>query len=342
MHEEIKTARLVLKPYHLADPVVVADALNDLDVSKWMSSVPFPYSVQDAEDFLSTLKSRLAFAIYDADGFVGAVTGDGDFGYWLRKSAWGQGYATEAGDAVIDAVFASGSSDHLYSCFANENTASGNVLRKLGFETGDQITMTSAAQNLEMPATAMTLTRERWQSRRQFRIETTDLVLRDLRSADWRDMQRIAGTPAVAAMLSSVTSPWSDDDAKRWTNYGAFKGRLGFFAAICLPDETVIGGIIFDGEPGGPMIVGYFIDPDHWGKGYATQATAAFLARFMPEFDLEFVEADHFDDNPASGTVLRKMGFKEIGKDMGTSRARVEAAPITLYRLDKDDLKAPA
>ena len=52
------------------------------------------------------------------------------------------------------------------------------------------------------------------------------------------------------------------------------------------------------------------------------------------------IEADHFDDNPASGAVLRKLGFQELGKGIGKSQARLEPAPVTLYRLRLDDLKA--
>ena len=84
----------------------------------------------------------------------------------------------------------------------------------------------------------------------------------------------------------------------------------------------------------------YFIDPRHWGLGYASEAMGAFLDYFMRKFDLCQVEADHFDDNPASGAVLRKLGFQEIGKGAGKSQARLEPAPVTLYRLRLDDLKA--
>mgnify|MGYP003839627387 FL=1 len=88
------------------------------------------------------------------------------------------------------------------------------------------------------------------------------------------------------------------------------------------------------------MLLCLFIDTQHWGLGCAFEAMGAFLAYFMRKVDLSEVAADHFDDNPASGAVLRKLGSQELGKGSGKSQARLEPAPVTLYRLRLDDLKA--
>ena len=114
-----------------------------------------------------------------------------------------------------------------------------------------------------------------------------------------------------------------------------------FCAAIVLPERAVIGvAALGPNSADGPCSCAYFIDPQHWGLGYASEAMGAFLAYFMRKFDLCEVAADHFDDNPASGAVLRKLGFQELGKGSGKSQARLEPAPVTLYRLRLDDLKA--
>lgn len=76
------------------------------------------------------------------------------------------------------------------------------------------------------------------------------------------------------------------------------------------------------------------------GLGICVRSHGSLLAYFMRKFDLCEVAADHFDDNPASGAVLRKLGFQELGKGSGKSQARLEPAPVTLYRLRVDDLKA--
>ena len=58
-----------------------------------------------------------------------------------------------------------------------------------------------------------------------------------------------------------------------------------------------------------------------------------FLQAFSLRFHLDEIKAVHFDDNPASGSVLRKLGFKQCGTGVAKSQARLEPAAVNLYRL---------
>ena len=112
-------------------------------------------------------------------------------------------------------------------------------------------------------------------------------------------------------------------------------------AAIVLSEVGVIGSLGLDKALGlGNQSCAYFIDPAYWGQGYATEAMWCFLKTFSPRFDLSEIGADHFEDNPARGAVLRKLGFKQTGSGMAKSQARLEPAPVTLYRLNLEELKA--
>src|SRR3546814_10810174 len=59
--------------------------------------------------------------------------------------------------------------------------------------------------------------------------------------------------------------------------------------------------------------MGYWIARPYWGLGFATEAGRQLLhiARAM---SLPKLSAGHFVDNPASGAVLRKLGFRPTGK----------------------------
>ena len=174
-----------------------------------------------------------------------------------------------------------------------------------------------------------------------FLIKTNLLCLLPLRLEDVPSVQRIGGHPFVAPMLASVGTPWPKAAVQAWITARQYRGKPGFCAAIVLAERAVIGVAgLGPNSADGPCSCAYFIDPQHWGLGYASEAMGAFLAYFMRKFDLPEVAADHFDDNPASGAVLRKLGFQELGKGMGKSQARLEPAPVTLYRLRLDDLKA--
>ncbi len=80
--------------------------------------------------------------------------------------------------------------------------------------------------------------------------------------------------------------------------------------------------------------LGYWIARAHWGRGYATEAARAVLdiARMLGH---RRIVASHFLDNPASGRVLRKLGFVPTGAVRERhSCGRGEAAPAAEYALD--------
>jgi RimJ/RimL family protein N-acetyltransferase len=67
------------------------------------------------------------------------------------------------------------------------------------------------------------------------------------------------------------------------------------------------------GEHEGEPEIGYWIARDHWGCGYATEAAGAVL-KIARALGHRRVVAGHFIDNPASGKVLRKLGFAPTGQ----------------------------
>ena len=167
-------------------------------------------------------------------------------------------------------------------------------------------------------------------------FKTPRLTVRNFAQSDWKRLQDFGGKPEVARMMMSLKSPWSEQDIKNWMNLAPYCGRLGFRAGIYL-ENPLIG---FVGIGGDPVSCAYAIDPDYWGKGYATEALQGLLTHCFTHLGLETVEADHFDDNPVSGMILRKTGFVKTGTGMAHSAARLESAPNTTYRLTKSQFKA--
>ncbi len=104
--------------------------------------------------------------------------------------------------------------------------------------------------------------------------------------------------------------------------------------------SELIGCIGIDpGEAG--IELGYWIARPAWGQGFATEAGRGILevARLLGHTRLR---AGHFIDNPASGRVLRKLGFVPTGKvDMRHSCGRGEAAQCVMYRLDLEAEAGP-
>ena len=105
-------------------------------------------------------------------------------------------------------------------------------------------------------------------------------------------------------------------------------------------DGWDMGCIGIDATDTGETELGYWIGRRHWGQGYATEAGRAVIdiARMLGH---ERLVASHFVDNPASGRVLRKLGFAPTGKVTARhSCGRGGESPAMEYalQLDSDEL----
>ena len=84
----------------------------------------------------------------------------------------------------------------------------------------------------------------------------------------------------------------------------------------------------------GAVVLGYWIARPHWGRGYATEAGRQ-LIEIARTLGLRRLESSHFVDNPASGRVLEKLGFRATGLTvLSRSCARGQDVTAKLFRLD--------
>jgi RimJ/RimL family protein N-acetyltransferase len=65
-------------------------------------------------------------------GTVGPVTGKGEFGWRMARSAWGHGYVTEAARAAIAWFFANHPDDAAWAITNVDNRRSRAVMERLG------------------------------------------------------------------------------------------------------------------------------------------------------------------------------------------------------------------
>lgn len=163
-------------------------------------------------------------------------------------------------------------------------------------------------------------------------IRTERLTISPFEEGDAARLADIVSDPGVASMMSSFTQAYTEGQALERIRSGAFRGTLGFSAAIRRNGE-VIGLIGIGGEP---TDTAYLLGRDYWGQGYATEAMEGFLTDVFSRFDLAEVEAGSFADNPASQHVLKKLGFVKTGETMEHSKARLEPALCFKYRLTRE------
>ena len=176
-------------------------------------------------------------------------------------------------------------------------------------------------------------------------IVTPRLTLRQMRAADAPALRRIVTQPEVGRMLFAFPPDWSDAGARAFIADWQYRpGCTRFRLAMDTGDGALSGtvGAWAEGTAAHAPQVFYFLDPAQAGQGLATEAMRAFAAALFTGFDIDALGADVFADNPRSARVLAKLGFGATGLDTGTSAARVEPAPIVLYRLSRNNWKAHA
>jgi RimJ/RimL family protein N-acetyltransferase len=88
-------------------------------------------------------------------------------------------------------------------------------------------------------------------------------------------------------------------------------------------------GTIYSWAAEGEREISYWIDRDHWGQGYATEALAAFLVE-LPERPLHARTAAH---NLGSARVLEHVGFVQVGTDRGYANGAGAEIEEFIFRL---------
>lgn len=150
--DELRTERLLMRRWRAGDRDVFAAMNADPQV---MRHFPAPLDRAASDTFLDRIEARFeeqgyglwALEVVDGPGFVGftglnpmpdGVPGAGgvEVGWRLARSAWGNGYATEAALAALDVARAAGLTE-VWSMTAVTNLPSQAVMRRIGLRRHD-------------------------------------------------------------------------------------------------------------------------------------------------------------------------------------------------------------
>ena len=151
------------------------------------------------------------------------------------------------------------------------------------------------------------------------RIATDRLVLREFVPDDWPAVLAYQRDPRYLRFY-----PWTyrtetdvQDFVQMFVDQQAEQPRRKFQLAITLPDdERLIGncGIRRKPEQDWEADIGYELAPEHWGRGYATEAALAVVSFGFRELELHRISSWCIADNSASARVLEKVGLRPEGR----------------------------
>ncbi len=161
-----RTKRLTLRPPWPEDTAALTRAIAHEDVAMKLARMPWPYRRADADAFLALPRGaeEAHFFIlsheHEYPRLVGSIglrqIGDThELGYWLTPSAWGRGYATEAGRMVIEMARHALPVRRLRASHHLDNPASRRVLTKLGFREVRRETHFSLAHGRDVECAVM-------------------------------------------------------------------------------------------------------------------------------------------------------------------------------------------
>ncbi|MEM9715559.1 MAG: GNAT family N-acetyltransferase [Pseudomonadota bacterium] len=166
MKRIITTERLILRPPKMEDLDDMFAAANNIEIAKWLARMPWPLAIEDTKRFIEQNADgqKMMRVVYFEDCPIGVVNADGGFGFWIAQPFWGRGFATEAGQAMIDQAFQTTSIAAMPTGYFVGNTASARVLDKLGFVNTDVTELETVAFGVKTSRN-MILTRETWKAR---------------------------------------------------------------------------------------------------------------------------------------------------------------------------------
>ena len=165
-------------------------------------------------------------------------------------------------------------------------------------------------------------------------IRSERLFLRPGWPEDWTELLTAINDEGVVRNLATAPWPYTMDDAMAFARRQQERLLPHFFITLPTREGARIIGCIGLSQQGDEVELGYWIARSHWGHGYATEAARAVL-QLAKALGHRRIIAGHFVDNPASGRVLAKAGFRRTGEPVPRfSLARGSHAPAVPFDVE--------
>ncbi|MGH7256130.1 MAG: GNAT family N-acetyltransferase [Nitrospirales bacterium] len=147
-NRELKGALILFRPWRRGDEEAIVAHANHREIWRnLMDRFPHPYTRTDADEWVAKADAHEGpteqFAIVldgDPVGGIGLIRlrdirhKTAEIGYWVGRTFWGRGIATEAVGLFADYVFRAFDVERLEATIFAWNPASACVLEKAGFE----------------------------------------------------------------------------------------------------------------------------------------------------------------------------------------------------------------
>ncbi len=310
--------------------------VSDFDVVKNTASWPHPADPEFTRMRMNTPEARAGLVnVVEVDGKFAGTIGlvRGELGYTFAREFWGRGLATAVVAMKLADEFRTSDLDRIEAGAFADNPASRRVLEKNGFTRIWVEQHDSKSRGASCACNMFRLTRQDWINAQPMRIETDRLVLEPFAPSDATAFSNLMNCPTVTDNMATIPAPFTPAAATEWISAQAFAGVPGFSLKITLRGGTPIGFVRLNRDP---IYIAYALGEPYRGQGYATEAAQAFVTECCQRFALTDITAGAFVDNPASQTVLAKLGFEKVGEHLHKTSTRLEPGTLYLYRFTRN------
>lgn len=172
-----------------------------------------------------------------------------------------------------------------------------------------------------------------------FRLETKRLWLRWPRAADSAHITRFASLAVTAQMTAAIPHPYPPGEAERFIFQSRVENanRRSLILALTRKRDVQhpIGIVSATGSGQDEIELGYLLAPEFWGRGLATEATAAVVDAVFSLTPVSAIVASTRVVNGASRRVLEKSGFAYIDTGLDPMPARGGLLPCDRFVLER-------
>lgn len=177
-------------------------------------------------------------------------------------------------------------------------------------------------------------------------IETDRLILRSWKEDDYLDFHEFASDDKVAEISGGRVVADMEESKNSIITYILYDQS---YAIVLKSENKVIGSIgLDDVAPDNELkdlnqrYIGYTINSNYWGNGYATEAVNFLMNYLFKELHLDLIWSSHYDFNIKSKRVIEKSGLnyrfsrEKTLKSLGNNT--VNELFYNLYKNDHSDL----
>ena len=114
-----------------------------------------------------------------------------------------------------------------------------------------------------------------------------------------------------------------------------------FWKIWCLPqkDAKIIRSVSIRLGENADAYIGYTFNQNYWHKGYATEAVSALIQLVFTQTKLSLVLAEVDQENTATVSLLKRLGFKFLTRKENIKNARGRLIAEDTYLLEKSEIR---